>query len=98
LLEVVTVRVDGPEALATEEGLNEHAGGSIVAGEPLSVTLQEKVTFAPKPPVGETVIVALADPPAVTVAGESVVVEITKPGRACTTSDRGAVCVSQTFQ
>ena len=93
---VANVRLDVPEAPVMAAGLNEHAGGAVVAGEPLTVMpRQERVTSPPKPPVGEAVIVAFADPPAVTVAGESAVEETTKAGGACTTSGRGALCVSE---
>jgi hypothetical protein len=93
---VATVRVEVPEPPATEAGLNEHAGGVIVAGEPLRVILlQARVTFPPNPPAGTIEIMEVADPPAITDAGDKIVVEIRKPDGACTTSDRGAPWVSE---
>jgi hypothetical protein len=43
---VLTLSVEVPEPLAKEAGLKEHAGGAVVAGEPLRVILlQESVTL-----------------------------------------------------
>lgn len=53
--------------MVTEFGLNVHDG----AGLPPPVTAQAKVTEPVKPPLGVTVMVEVADPPAATVAGLS---------------------------
>ena len=54
-----------PTALLSEIELNEHAGGRLIAGEPLRVMLvQERVTLLiSNPPNGVTVIVELASVP-----------------------------------
>lgn len=78
---VETLSVVVPEAPFTGLGLNEHTGGIVVAAEPLRViVLQAKVTSPPKAPMGETVIVDVTEPPAVTVEGESAEADIWNPG------------------
>ena len=73
---VLTVSVDVVEPLGTELGLSEHVG----AGVPPPVTLQERATLPVKPPVGVMAIVAVADPPAETVAGVKAVAVTVKSG------------------
>ena len=62
--------------MVTEFGLNVHDG----AGLPPPVTAQAKVTEPVKPPLGVTVMVEVADPPAATVAGLSAGAATAKPG------------------
>jgi len=91
---VLTVRVEFPEPFDTEDGLNEQLGGAVVVAEPLRVMLQESVTPALNPPVGEMEMVEVADPPGATDAGEIAVAEIVKLGGTCTTREREALCLS----
>ena len=75
--EVLRVRVEVPEALATEVKLNAQAGRGI----PPPVTLVQASATAPlKPPVGAMVMVEVDDPPAATVAGEGGAAVIVKSG------------------
>jgi hypothetical protein len=75
--EVLRVRVEVPEALATDVKLNPQAG----AGVPPPVTLEQASVTAPlKPPVGAMVMVEVDDPPAATVAGEAGPAVIVKSG------------------
>ena len=77
---VLIVRVEVPEALLTDDGLNLQLGGSVVAGEPLSIMLpQASATLWLNPPLEVIVTVVVADPPAVTDAGESAAAETVKP-------------------
>jgi hypothetical protein len=73
---VLTVIVDVPEALATEAGLNEHAGGRLTTG----VMLQDRVTAPLKPLCAVIVIVDVAETPAATEAGESAEAATVKSG------------------
>lgn len=73
---VFTVRVEVPEALATEFKLKLQMG----AGLPLPATAQVRATAPVKPPVGATVIVEVDDAPAEIVAGASAGAVIVKPG------------------
>ena len=58
-------------------GIKEQLGAAAVAAEPLRVMpLQESVTLALNPPTGATVMVAVAELPAATVAGENALAEI----------------------
>jgi hypothetical protein len=73
---VLTVRVEVPDPLANWLGLNEHTGGAIVGMAPLRrMLLHEKVTVALKPATGVTEMLAVADPPAATVAGKNALME-----------------------
>ena len=72
---VLTVRVEVPEPVATELGLNEQVG----AGVPPPVTLlQARLTLPAKPFNGAMVIVEVADPPAETLAGDNAEAETSK--------------------
>jgi len=80
---VVTASVEVPEPLDTEDGLNEHAGGLVVATEPLSVMLlQERATLWLNPPMAARVMVEVAELPAETEAGDSAAAETVKLGGA----------------
>jgi hypothetical protein len=74
--EVPTVRVEVPVPPAIEAGLNAHVGAGVTTG----LTLHDKLAALENPFTGATVIVEVADPPAVTVAGESVAAAIVKSG------------------
>ena len=63
---VATVRVEVPEPLATEVGFNEQVAGRFTTG----VMLQDRLTVLLKPLNGAIVMVEVADPAAVTEAGE----------------------------
>jgi hypothetical protein len=57
------VSIDVPERLAIVAGLNEHAGGAVVAAAPLRVMLlQESATPALKAGAWRTLMLDVADP------------------------------------
>ena len=82
-----------PEAFATELGLNEQEGDGVTEG---AIVLHARVTVPVKPPVGATVIVDVADAPALTVAGVSAVDVRVKPAKAAAVTVRLTVveCVT----
>ena len=82
-----------PEAFATELGLNEQEGDGVTEG---AIVLHARVTVPVKPPVGATVIVDVADAPALTVAGVGAVDVMVKPAKAAAVTVRLTVveCVT----
>ena len=77
---MLTVSVEVPEPFATEPGLSEQVVGRATTG----VMPQDRVTVLLKPFTGAIIIVDVADPPAETVAGESVEAAIVKSAGALT--------------
>ena len=90
---MLIVRVEVPEALVTEDGLNLQVGGSVVSAEPFSVMLPHvSDTLCLNPPPDVIVTVVVDAPPAVTDAGEGAGAEIVKPGAAAPMPDKAIFC------
>jgi hypothetical protein len=66
---VLIVRFEVPDALFTEGGLKLQVGGTVVAGAPFSVMLQESATLWLNPPTDAIATVVVAEPPGATDAG-----------------------------
>jgi hypothetical protein len=80
---VLIVKMEGPDALVTEDGLNCQVGGAAVAVDPFSVMLlHASATLWLNPATGVIVTVAVADFPAEIEAGDTADAETANPAPA----------------
>ena len=90
---VLMVRVEVPDALLTDDGLNLQVGGAVVAGAPFNIMLaQASATLWLNPPMDAIVTVVVAAPPGVTDSCDSGAAATSKPGTASPVPDTAICC------